>query len=159
MIQDVYIIEDEDNLIKVAQEAFQKKLEYKFKKIPTKKLELALKNIPSLIIINEDLITDDVINICNKIKENDDNSITPIIVVSSNIDKKHRLSILKACVEHYIIAPIDKDYFYYTIINILKLLDINRRVSPLTGLPRQCSNSNRNEKAFTKSRRICNDIF
>ena len=31
--------------------------------------------------------------------------------------------------------PIDKDYMYYTINNILKLIYTNRRVSPLTGLP------------------------
>ena len=61
--------------------------------------------------------------------------ITPVIVVSSIKEKEHRLKILKTCVEHYIISPIDEDYFYYTIINLLNLLDVNRRVSPLTGLP------------------------
>ncbi len=37
--------------------------------------------------------------------------------------------------EHYIIVPIDEEYLYYTIKNVIRLLYINRRVSPLTGLP------------------------
>lgn len=37
--------------------------------------------------------------------------------------------------QHYIKKPIDEEYLYHTIINIIKLLEINRTVSPLTGLP------------------------
>ena len=64
-----------------------------------------------------------------------DNSITPIIVISSNSNKEHRLEILKNEVEYYIVMPIDDDYLYYTIKNIVRLMYTNRRVSPLTGLP------------------------
>ena len=39
---------------------------------------------------------------------------------------------------------INEDYFYMTIKNMIDFVTTNRRVSPLTGLPRQCSNSNRN---------------
>lgn len=67
-------------------------------------------------------------------------------MVSSNRDKKHRIQILKTCVEHYIISPIDEEYFYYTIVNLLNLLDVNRRVSPLTRTSWKYTNSNRNEK-------------
>ena len=81
------------------------------------------------------MIKDDIIKLCNKIRENEDNSITPIIVISSVKDKNHRISVLQACVEHYIKAPIDEEYLYYTVKNIIRLLDTNRRVSPLTGLP------------------------
>ena len=42
---------------------------------------------------------------------------------------------MQACVEHYIKTPIDDQYLYYTIKNVIRLLDTNRRVSPLTGLP------------------------
>ena len=42
---------------------------------------------------------------------------------------------LELGVSHYIRPPIDEQYLYFTIINVLKLLYINRRVSPLTGLP------------------------
>ena len=135
MIQDIYIIDNDDNLKNIANNLFKDNKDYRFKKVLTKQIDIALRNIPSLIIINEDNIKDDIITICNKIKQNDDNIITPVIVVSSIKEKEHRLKILKTCVEHYIISPIDEDYFYYTIINLLNLLDVNRRVSPLTGLP------------------------
>ena len=130
MIQDIYIIDNDDNLKNIANNLFKDNKDYRFKKVLTKQIDIALRNIPSLIIINEDNIKDDIITICNKIKQNDDNIITPVIK-----EKEHRLKILKTCVEHYIISPIDEDYFYYTIINLLNLLDVNRRVSPLTGLP------------------------
>lgn len=150
MIQDIYIIDDDDNLKNVISKVFKDNNEYRFKKVITKQIDIALKNIPSLIIINEDNINEDIISICNKIKQNDDNIITPVIVVSSNRNKEHRLQILKACVEHYIISPIDEEYFYYTIVNLLNLLDVNRRVSPLTRSSWKYTNSSRNEKKTTQ---------
>ena len=135
MIQDIYIIDDSDELINMVDCLFKKDEEYKFKKVTAKQIDIALKNIPSLILINEDSFKDKVTDIYLKITESDDNRITPVIVVSSYNDREHRIEILKSGVEHFIRKPIDEEYFYYTIINILKLLDINRRVSPLTGLP------------------------
>lgn len=135
MIQDIYIIDEENNLYNTLNELFKKEKNYRFRCLKQENLDVALKNIPSLIIIHEDTVKSSVIDICNKIRENDDNRITPIIVISSNTDHMHRVEILKASVEHYIKKPIDEEYLYYTIINIIKLLDINRTVSPLTGLP------------------------
>ncbi len=146
MIQDIYIIDDDNNLKNITANIFKDDKKYRFKKVITKQIDIALKNIPSLIIINEDNVKEDIISICKKIKQNDDNIITPVIVVSSNRDKKHRIQILKTCVEHYIISPIDEEYFYYTIVNLLNLLDVNRRVSPLTRTSWKYTNSNRNEK-------------
>ena len=114
---------------------FKKEKEYKFKKAKITEVESVLKNIPALIIINEDGIQEDTVKLCNQIRQNEDNSITPIIVISSRKEKEHRVEILKACVEHYIKSPIDEEYLYYTIKNVIRLLDTNRRVSPLTGLP------------------------
>ena len=114
---------------------FKNNKEYRFTSVQSEKLEVALKNIPSLIIINEDNIDEDSLEICKKIKSDEDNSITPLIVLSSNKDHEHRLNMLKLGVAHYIKHPIDEDYLYYTIINVLGLIYINRRVSPLTGLP------------------------
>ena len=88
-----------------------------------------------MIIINEDTLDEDILEVCKRIRTNEDNSITPIIVISSNIKKQHRVEVLKECVEHYIKSPIDEEYLYYTVCNIIRLLYINRRVSPLTGLP------------------------
>ena len=135
MAQEIYLIDNDNDLKTKLVEIFKKEKEYKFKKAKPKEIENVLKNIPALIIINEDGIKEDIIKLCNQIRENEDNSITPIIVISSNKEKAHRIEILQACVEHYIKAPIDEEYLYYTIKNVIRLLDTNRRVSPLTGLP------------------------
>ena len=135
MAQDIYLIDNDDGLKRILDNMFYDEKEYNFKLVNTKAIDEALKNIPSLIIINEDMIDYDVIELCKSIRANEDNSITPIIVISSNKEKEHRLGVLKECVEHYIKAPIDKDYLYYTIKNVIRLLYINRRISPLTGLP------------------------
>ncbi len=135
MVQEIYIIDDNQELLKMLKEVFKNDKEYTFKGVKTKDIEIALKNIPALIIINEDSIDKDIIELCNRIREDDDNSITPIVVVGENHDKDHRVSILKLCVEYYIVKPIDIDYLYYTIKNIVRLMYTNRRVSPLTGLP------------------------
>ena len=135
MAQGLYIIDNSNSLKSTIAELFDKEKDFKLKKVNTSKIDEALKNIPSLIIINEDEIDENIIEVCKKIRMNEDNSITPIIVVSSNKEKEHRVEVLKECVEHYIKAPVDKEYLYYTIKNVIRLLDTNRRVSPLTGLP------------------------
>lgn len=135
MVQEIYIIDDKPNLRETLKRLFKEDKSYRFKSVPTEELDIALKNIPSLIIINEDNIDEDIISICEKIKKDDDNTITPVIVLSSNKDHNHRINLLKLGVSHYIINPINEDFFYYTIQNTLNLIYINRRVSPLTGLP------------------------
>ena len=135
MAQYIYVIDNEDALKESLGKMFKDENEYKFKKVDSKRIDVALKNIPSLIIINEDTLDEDIIEVCKRIRSNEDNSITPIIVISSNKEKSHRIEILKECVEHYIKAPIDEEYLYYTVKNLIRLLYINRRVSPLTGLP------------------------
>ena len=135
MAQEIYIIDNENNLKETIEDLFKKEKSYKFQKVSTEKIDIVLKNIPSLIIINEDNLDENIIEICKRIRLNEDNSITPIIVISSNREKKHRVEVLKECVEHYIKSPIDNEYLYYTIKNVIRLLDTNRRVSPLTGLP------------------------
>lgn len=135
MIQEIYVIDNNPTLKDTLKKMFKNNKEYRFTSVQSEKLEVALKSIPSLIIINEDNIDEDSLEICKKIKSDEDNSITPLIVLSSNKDHEHRLNMLKLGVAHYIKHPIDEDYLYYTIINVLGLIYINRRVSPLTGLP------------------------
>lgn len=135
MAQNIYVIDNDDYLKETLDKMFKEEKVYKFKKVDTKSVDEALRNIPSLFIINEDTLDEDILGMCKKIRANEDNSITPIIVISSNKEKDHRIAILKECVEHYIKAPIDKEYLYYTVRNLIRLLYINRRVSPLTGLP------------------------
>ena len=135
MAHSIYIIDNDYTLKETLNRLFKKDSDYKFKKVDSKRIDVALKNIPSLIIINEDTLDEDILEICKRIRANEDNSITPIIVISSNIKKQHRVNVLKECVEHYIKVPIDEEYLYYTVCNIIRLLYINRRISPLTGLP------------------------
>ena len=136
MVQDVYIIDNNNELIEKLRESFKRELdEYKFKSVKTSEIELALRNIPALIIIDEDTADANIVEFCKSIRSNEDNSITPIIVVSSNRDKEHVIDVLKTDVEYYIKKPINEEYLYYTIKNIVGLLTKNRRVSPLTGLP------------------------
>lgn len=135
MVQEIYIIDDNIELTKQLTTLFENEKEYKFKNVKTEDIDLAIKNIPSLIIINEDGIEVEITNLCKKIREDDDNIITPIVVIGEKRDKDHRLSILKLCVEYYIVKPVDSQYLYYTIKNLVRLMYMNRRVSPLTGLP------------------------
>ena len=136
MYQDIYIIDDDDKIYnRLKENIFKEEKDYIFKNIETLKVEDEMKNIPDLILINEDGISTDVIDICRKIRSYNDNSITPIIVISSDIRKEHRVEVLKNSVEYFIKTPIDEEYIYYTIKNIVRLIQTNRRVSPLTGLP------------------------
>lgn len=135
MVQEIYIIDDDETSLPIFRELFKKEDEFKFIEVKTEQIDIALKNIPFLIIINEDAIDRNAVEVCEKIRTDEDNKITPIIVVSSNTDKTHRLEILNKSVEYYIKKPVDTDYLYYTIKNLNRLLSINRRISPLTGLP------------------------
>lgn len=134
-MQEVYIIDDENNLKEELQKRFTRDKKFRFKKVKSECLDVALKDIPALIIINEDNINDEAIELCNKIRNNDDNSITPIIVVSSIDNQEHRLDVLKAMATYFVKSPVNMEMLYYTICNITTLLYINRKVSPLTSLP------------------------
>ncbi len=96
----------------------------------------------------------DIVELCKKIRADEDNSITPIIVITSNKDRNHRIEVLKTHVEYFIKKPIDEEYLYYTIKNITSLMYINRRVSPLTGLP-----GNVQIQAEMKKRLLNKEIF
>ena len=135
MVQEIYIIDDDDSSIVIFRELFRNDPEYKFISVKTEQIDIALKNIPSLIVINEDAIDRDVVELCRKIRKDEDNTITPVIVVSSKSEKEHRVRILQESIEYFIKKPADEQYLYYTVKNLNRLLSSNRRVSPLTGLP------------------------
>lgn len=135
MIQEIYIIDDDDSSIFIFRELFKEDKEYKFISVKTQDIDIALKSIPALIVINEDAIDRDVVDLCRKIRKDEDNTITPVIVVSSKASKEHRMRILQESVEYFIKKPVDEQYLYYTVKNLNRLLASNRRISPLTGLP------------------------
>jgi diguanylate cyclase (GGDEF)-like protein len=154
MIQEIYIIDDKKELIENLKQVFKDETEFDFRTVGTDNLEEALRNIPSLIIIDEDTIDMNIIELCTKIRADENNCITPIIVVTSNSAREHRVDVLKTHVEYFIKKPIDEEYIYYTIKNITSLMYINRRVSPLTGLP-----GNVQIQAEMKKRLLNKEIF
>ena len=134
-MRDIYIIDNTETTLNILKELFHKEKDYEFTSIKTDEIDVVLRNITDMIIGDEDTIGVDVKEVCKILRQDEDNSITPIIVISSNWDKDHRLEILKQSVEYFIVKPIEKEYIYYTIKNLTRLLQVNRRVSPLTGLP------------------------
>ena len=95
MIQEIYIIDDDETSVLVFRELFKNDTEYKFISVKSEQIDVALRNIPTIIIINEDAIDRDVVGVCKQIRRDEDNTITPVIVVSSNTDKEHRMKILR----------------------------------------------------------------
>ena len=135
MVNEIYIIDDDESSVEIFKELFRDETDYEFISVKTEQLDIALRSIPLLIVINEDTIDIGIIDICKKIRKDEDNKITPVIVVSSNGSREHRMKILNESIEYFIKKPVDEGYLYYTIKNLTRLLKTNRRISPLTGLP------------------------
>ena len=150
MFKEIYIIDDDESSIVIFRELFKDDPDYKFISVKSEQIDIALKNIPSLIVINEDAIDRDVIQLCKKIRKDEDNKITPVIVVSSNDSRNHRMKILNESVEYYIKKPVDEGYLYYTVKNLNRLITTNRTVSPLTGLPGNVQIHSELKKRITK---------
>ena len=102
MFQEIYIIEDNEILTDKLKRIFKNEKEYVFINVNSNNLAEGMQTIPDLIIIDEDNISANIIEICNYIRKNNENAITPIMVISSTIDKEHRLDVLKTDVEYYI---------------------------------------------------------
>ena len=136
MIQEIFIVEDIEDLVNILKENFKNARELIFKSISTDALSEHLLDVPALIIINEDKLKyNNLIDVCRMIRNNEDNSITPIMVVTSNTSLEHKREILREEADYYIAQPLDLDCLHYVIKNILKLLYRNRGISPLTKLP------------------------
>lgn len=135
MYQEICVVDEDNKLTEELREIFKKEEILKFRRIPTKEAEMVFRTVPQLIIVNDDTITQDTIELCQKIREHEDNNITPIIVLSSNENKEFKMDLAKNYVEYYIAKSMGIEYLYYRIRNIFKLLVINRTISPLTGLP------------------------
>lgn len=135
MFQEIYVIDEESELTEEIKRLFEKEPNLRFKRISAKDIHLIYKNLPQLIIINDDGTTNDSIKLCEEIRKNPDNNITPIIVLSSNEEKDFKLNLAKNYVEYYIAKSMGPEYLYYRIRNIFRLLALNRTISPLTGLP------------------------
>ena len=135
MFREIYIVDCENELVMMLREKFEKERMFKFKNINPSNLNIALRSIPDLIIVNEKSIDTDIIELCEKIRKNEDNSITPVLVISSSEEEEHKICIMKNSIEYIISSKATDEYLYYAIKNIIRLLSVNRTVSPLTGLP------------------------
>lgn len=135
MFEEIYIIDCENELVMMLREKFEEEKLFRFKNINPANIDIALRNIPDLIVINEKSINTNVIDICKKIRENEDNSITPVLVLLENDSQEHKLEIMKNSIEYVISSDSSNEYIYYAIKNITRLLSVNRTVSPLTALP------------------------
>lgn len=135
MVKQVYIFDTTIKLLNDLREMFKDDKTFKFRCVESQRIDCVLKEIPDLIIINEDNLKDKLNDLCSRIRNDSDNTITPIIVVSSNDETEHKVNVIKNSVEYIVEKSLGKEYLYYTIKNIARLLTVNRTVSPLTGLP------------------------
>ena len=74
MIQDIYIIDNTQSVLNVLKQIFKNDVDYQFSSVKTEELNFALKNIPDMIIIDEDTIDIDIVELCKNIRENEDNN-------------------------------------------------------------------------------------
>ena len=136
MIHEIFVVENEVELTKEFKKLFKEDKEISLKTIAPETISEHLLDIPTLFIINEDkLDKTNIIELCRTIRNSEDNSITPIIVISSNDSLEHKKDILKEEIEYFIDKSIDNECIFYIIKNLLRLLYRNRGISPLTKLP------------------------
>ena len=68
MIQDIYIIDNTQSVLNVLKQIFKNDVDYQFSSVKTEELNFALKNIPDMIIIDEDTIDIDIVELCKNIR-------------------------------------------------------------------------------------------
>lgn len=161
MIQEICVIDDSgaDLIVDIRKAFMEKNEKIKLTLKTTSQLEEVLDTIPNLIIINEDKLDITIYEMVRNIRNDDNNAITPIIVVSSNSSKTHAVDVMKEMVQYYIRKPFEKEYAYYLIKNFLELLQVNRRISPLTGLPGNVQIQAEIKKRIFKREKFRNVIF
>lgn len=136
-MKNIYVVDDNDDFFNKITNIFKKEIGIKIFKIKSSKLNEHMENIVDVFIISEDNINNkkDIFKVCRLIREDVDNSKTPIVVIPSNDESEHKVKILKEDVELCLSSDASDDVIYYSIINLIRLLNSNRMVSPLTGLP------------------------
>ena len=153
----------DDNNYKLAVElkkkAIELKEEYDFVIYKTNEIKEIEKINPALIIMNEEKIEKEAIKVLEEIKEVESLSSIPIFMISDSSTKKHKENMMKQGILYYERNPYSIDTIYSQMENILKILNITKKISPLTGLPRKYSNPRRNWKKNKKRRGICYTIL
>jgi len=137
MVQEIFIVENELEIINKLKPYFKGNKEIILKSIKSSELADHLLDYPALVIVDEDSLGKETTNeICKMIKGSDENSATPTIVISSDVSDEYEIELLKDEVEFCMKYPVNYDILYYIIKNFVKLIVINRGISPLTKLPR-----------------------
>ena len=137
-MKNIYVLDNNDDITESLDKMFENDAEVIVTKIPLKEYKKIFKESPDILVIDEDLFNNDEkksIKMCKEIRDDENSSITPMILISSNRDTNHVIEMMKNEVELYLKKPVNPDILYYSIKNIMKLLNSNRMVSPLTGLP------------------------
>lgn len=154
MFQEINVIDENEKLTEELKELFHEHENLQFKTISSANVDLIFKNLPQLIIINDDNVNKDSIQICKEIRKMEDNNTIPIILLSSNEDRQFKIDLAKNYVEYYVAKSMGPEYLFYRIRNIFRLLVVNRTISPLTGLP-----GNVRIQAELKKRLLMNEKF
>ena len=133
----VYLLDNdkEETFYKDLKKVMKKEQNVEIVDVNLKEIKEKFKTIPDICIINEEGIDLDIKEVFQKIKEAQQNSNIPLIVLSNSDEEEHIIEILKNDVEVCLKYPLNCEILYYTIMNLIKLLNRNRTVSPLTGLP------------------------
>ena len=129
----ILIIEEKDEVFETIKALFEKEIDYNIItcKPNIEAIKKVMCNIPDMILLN----TKDNVSLYEEIVRNYGVLMTPMISFSSNSYKEEIIRNLSTGFDYYIIKPIDSQYVYYVIKNMIKLVNSNRTVSPLTGLP------------------------
>ena len=133
----IYLIDEDkgEKLSKNLMNVMKKEQNVEIATINLKEIKEKFKTIPDICIINEDSIDSNIKDVFQSIKDTQQNANIPLIVLTPSEDEEHIIDILKNDVEICLKYPLNCDILYYTIMNLIKLLNRNRTVSPLTGLP------------------------
>ena len=69
MFQEIYVIDEQEELTEELKKMFKEEPNYRFKRILTKDMDYVSNNLPQLIIINDDTITKNTIELCTEIRK------------------------------------------------------------------------------------------
>ena len=93
-MKDIYILDNDETIFNDLTSEFKKDHGIKLKRFNQSEFKVILKHIPDILLINEDCLSCDLIDLAKVIRSDENNSITPIIVISSNTDVNHEIKIL-----------------------------------------------------------------
>lgn len=135
MIQEIFIVEDKKLVVTNLKSEF-KVNNIVLKSILSSDLKNHLSDLPALILINEEGLKDVTsVDLCKLIKDSEDNSSTPVIVLTSDTSTEHEQELLKEHILYCVNKSVSYKSLGYMINNIITLVSINRGISPLTKLP------------------------